>query len=166
MRLCHREAQNLGCSRFKDTVCFLALASLQGLQVKCSQPLPSAPVPASHLGKSGAKSPWIWLSGTQKCHLGQMPAPFCPTGSSALFSELRKPFICVSDFPTHVAANLVTWAARFLLLSRAWVIYLLHRQLLVLCGTWMSLYESQPTWRNVWSLGGVVLTLYSSGKVF
>lgn len=117
MRLCRTEAQCLGCSRFKDTVCFLALASRQGLQVKCSQSLPSAPVPASHLGKSGAKSPWIWLSGTQKCHLGQMPVPFCPTGNSALFSELRKPFICVSNFPTHVAANLVTWVACFLLVG-------------------------------------------------
>lgn len=85
-----------------------ALAFLQGLQGKSSQPPPSPPVPASHQGKAGAKSPWIWPSGAQKCHLGQMPAPFLQLEGSTPFSELLEPFICVSASKTHEAANLVT----------------------------------------------------------
>ena len=79
----------------------------------------------SHPGKSGAKSPWIWLSGAQKCHLGQMPAPCPPAGRlHSLFLELPEPFICTTASETLVAANPVTWVAFVLLVSRTGVIYL------------------------------------------
>lgn len=107
----------------RRTAHFLDLASLQGLKGKCSQLSPSPPAPASHQGQSGAKSPWIWLSRVQKCHLGQMPAPSFQLEVSAPFSELPEPFILVSASKTHVAANLVTWLGCFLLVSRIWVIY-------------------------------------------
>lgn len=80
---------------------------------KCSQ-LPPSPVPVPHQGKSGAKSPRIWLSGAQKCHLGQMPAA-CPL-AGRLHSLLGTPK--AFERCLRLSANLVTWAV-FVLVSRA-----------------------------------------------
>lgn len=80
---------------------------------KCSQ-LPPSPVSVSHQRKPGAKSPQIWPSEAQKCHLRQMPTPCPPAGRlHSLLGTPRAFELCL-----HLYANLVTWAV-FVLVSRA-----------------------------------------------
>lgn len=107
-----------GGAEFEERGPYFSSGSPSRSSENCSQ-LPSSPVPISYEGKSGAKSPWIWLSGAQKYHLGQMPAPCLPAGR--LYSFLRTPraLICASASKTLAAANLVTWAVFVLRVSRA-----------------------------------------------